>query len=85
MMNTVGENIIVTIKMQNNFCYPLKLKFFPIITLILFRILVVATIIFSPTVIANLIRIHSYNPDRYKGFIGLALTHLETLSPLYTL
>ena len=28
---TVGENIIATIKMRNNFCYPLKVVFFPIL------------------------------------------------------
>ena len=28
--NTVGENIIATIKMRNNFCYPLKVFFFSI-------------------------------------------------------
>ena len=26
--STVGENIIANIKMQNNFCYPLKMLFF---------------------------------------------------------
>ena len=26
---TVGENIIATIKMRNNFCYPLKMVIFP--------------------------------------------------------
>jgi hypothetical protein len=28
---TVGENIIATIKMRNNFCYPLKMVIFPIL------------------------------------------------------
>ena len=28
---TVGENIIATIKMRNNLCYPLKLVNFPIL------------------------------------------------------
>ena len=28
---TVGENIIATIKMQNNFCYPFKMVIFPIL------------------------------------------------------
>ena len=28
--DTVGENIIATIKMQNNFCYSLKMVIFPI-------------------------------------------------------
>ena len=28
---TVGENIIATIKMRNNFCYPLKMAIFPIL------------------------------------------------------
>ena len=28
---TVGENIIATIKIRNNFCYPLKLVIFPIL------------------------------------------------------
>ena len=28
---TVGENIIATIKMQNNFWYPLRMVFFPIL------------------------------------------------------
>ena len=28
---TVDENIIATIKMQNNFCYPLKMVIFPIL------------------------------------------------------
>ena len=30
-MYTVGENIIATIKMRNNFCYPLKMIIFPIL------------------------------------------------------
>ena len=29
--NTIDENIIATIKMQNNFCYPLKMVIFPIL------------------------------------------------------
>ena len=28
---TVGENIIATIKMRNNLCYPLKMVNFPIL------------------------------------------------------
>ena len=28
--NTVDDNIIATIKMRNNFCYPLKIVIFPI-------------------------------------------------------
>ena len=28
---TVGKNIIATIKMRNNFCYPLKMVIFPIL------------------------------------------------------
>ena len=28
---TVGENIIATINMRNNFCYPLKIAIFPIL------------------------------------------------------
>ena len=28
--STVDENIIATIKMRNNFCYPLKMVIFPI-------------------------------------------------------
>ena len=30
-IDTVGENIIATIKMRNNYCYPLKMVIFPII------------------------------------------------------
>jgi hypothetical protein len=30
MRDTVDENIIATIKMRNNFCYPLKMVIFPI-------------------------------------------------------
>ena len=30
-LNTVGENIIATIKMRNIFCYPLKMVIFPIL------------------------------------------------------
>jgi hypothetical protein len=29
--STVDENIIATIKMRNNFCYPLKMIIFPIL------------------------------------------------------
>ena len=29
--NTVGENIIATIKMRNNFCYPSIMVMFPIL------------------------------------------------------
>ena len=30
-LSTVGENIIATTKMQNKFCYPLKMVIFPIL------------------------------------------------------
>ena len=39
---TVEENIIATIKMRNNFCYPLKLVIFPILLSQYWTFLVIA-------------------------------------------
>ena len=37
-MPIFGENIIVTLKMRNNFCYPLKMVIFPILLFTLFSL-----------------------------------------------